>query len=150
MLLVLLLIRTGLRSKGPGPQSPQEVGCVARVCVLQGIGRAGGGQGHMLREQLAVTSCVFKETEIPILWAEAKRVKRRKDTPTPPPPATAQAGQVAWVPPKEQTSSQGPALPATRLPPTPSPGAPALGQPPALGGGGPGASSQRQDPYPRV
>lgn len=46
MLLVLLLIRTGLRSKGPGPQSPQEVGCVARVCVLQGIGRAGGGQGH--------------------------------------------------------------------------------------------------------
>ena len=35
----------------------------------------------MLREQLAVTSCVFKETEIPILWAEAKRVKRRKDTP---------------------------------------------------------------------
>ena len=38
----------------------------------------------MLREQLAVTSCVFKETEIPILWAEAKRVKRRKDTPTPP------------------------------------------------------------------
>lgn len=42
----------------------------------------------MLREQLAVTSCVFKETEIPILWAEAKRVKRRKDTPTPPPPTT--------------------------------------------------------------
>lgn len=44
VLLVPLLIRTGLRSKGPGPQSPQEVGCVARVCVLQGIGRGRGGR----------------------------------------------------------------------------------------------------------
>ena len=39
----------------------------------------------MLREQLAVTSCVFKETEIPILWAEAKKGKRKKDPPPPPP-----------------------------------------------------------------
>ena len=42
-----------------------------------------GGQVHMLREQLAVTSCVFKEPEIPILWAEAKQGKRKKDTSPP-------------------------------------------------------------------
>lgn len=42
-----------------------------------------GGQVHMLREELAVTSCVFKEMEIPILWAEAKQGKRKKDTSPP-------------------------------------------------------------------
>lgn len=56
---------------------------LTRRYISHFLGVSRGGQGHMLREQLAVTSCVFKEMEIPILWAEAKQKKEEK---TPPPP----------------------------------------------------------------
>ena len=73
VLLVLLLIRTGLRWKGPGPQSPQEVGCVARVCVLQGIGRAGGGQGHAGSEdKWGVVFCTSMLTHVYTIYIQLR------------------------------------------------------------------------------